>query len=76
METQKDLAIIIMTTSIDIDVNTKNNTSLSPIDAAVTKDTSAAPVSSQDHSENHAKSHADKTGNRYIMRLLIMHLKS
>jgi len=62
VETQKDLAIIIMTTSIDIDVNTENNTSLSPIDAAVTKDTSAAPVSSQDHSENHAKSHADKTG--------------
>ncbi|WP_227679380.1 AMP-binding protein [Psychrobacter sp. Pi2-1] len=51
-----------MTTSIDIDVNTKNNTSLSPADATVTKVTSAAPVSSQDHSENHAKSHADNTG--------------
>ena len=62
METQKDLAIIIMTTSIDIDVNTENNTSLSPADAADMKEKSAAPVSSQDHSENHAKSHADKTG--------------
>ena len=58
METQKDLAIIIMTTSIDIDVNTKNNTSLSPTDAADMIKTSAAPGSSQDHSE----SHADNTG--------------
>ncbi|MGP4733150.1 MULTISPECIES: AMP-dependent synthetase/ligase [unclassified Psychrobacter] len=42
-----------MTTSIDIDVNTKNNTSLSPTDAADMKVTSAAPVSSHDYSENH-----------------------
>jgi len=53
VETQKDLAIIIMTTSIDIDVNTKNNTSLSPVDAADMKETSAAPVSSHDYPENH-----------------------
>ncbi|MFK3916649.1 AMP-dependent synthetase/ligase [Psychrobacter sp. NPDC078501] len=53
-----------MTTSIDIDVNTENNTSLSPIDAAVTKDTSAAPVSSHDRSENHAKSYDYDTGRK------------
>ncbi len=51
METQKDLAIIIMTTSID--VNTENNTSLSPADAADMKITSTAPVSSHDRSESH-----------------------
>ncbi len=53
METQKDLAIIIMTTSIDIDVNTENNTSLSPADAADMKETSAAPVSSRDNSKSY-----------------------
>ena len=53
METQKDLAIIIMTTSIDIDVNTENNTSLSPADAADMKETSAAPVTSYDNSKNY-----------------------
>jgi len=64
VETQKDLAIIIMTTSIDIDVNTKNNTSLSPVDAADMKETSAAPVSSRDRSENHAKSYDYNTGRK------------
>jgi len=64
VETQKDLAIIIMTTSIDIDVNTENNTSLSPADAADMIETSASPVSSRDHSENHAKSYDYDTGQK------------
>ncbi|WP_379543609.1 AMP-dependent synthetase/ligase [Psychrobacter sp. R86515] len=42
-----------MTTSIDIDVNTENNTSLSPADAADMKETSAAPVSSRDNSKSY-----------------------